>query len=132
MAASGSVGGRRLRTRLLGGFTAPSVRLEAIAPAGPPFFIFVATGRDATLLLPRDERVLEHGSPEDVLDAVAGVPLNPIDLRAVLTGCAIAPEPAEARQPNADWRIVPDGAGHVYLHREAPSGPWRLTNCASR
>src|SRR5206468_367196 len=68
IAASGSVGGRRLRARLLGGFTAPSVRLEAIAPAGPPFFIFVATGRDATLLLPRDERVLEHGEPAAVLE----------------------------------------------------------------
>src|SRR5947209_7356105 len=61
--ASGSVGGRRLRARLLGGFMVTSVRLEAVAPAGAPFFIFVATGRDATLLLARDERVLEHGDP---------------------------------------------------------------------
>src|SRR5436190_13035380 len=76
IAVSGSVGGRRLRARLLGGFTTPSVRLEAIAPAGPPFFIFVATGRDATLLLPRDERVLEHGEPAAVLEAIAGIPLE--------------------------------------------------------
>ena len=127
IAVSGSVGGQRLRGHMLVGASRPaSVRLEAAAPFGAPLFIFVARGTDATLLLPRDERVLEHGSPEDVLDAVAGVPLNPIDLGAVLTGCAIAPEPAEARQPNADWRIVPDGEGRLYLHREAPSGPWRL------
>jgi hypothetical protein len=127
IAVAGSVGGQRLRGHMLVGVSRPaSVRLEAAAPFGAPFFIFVARGTDATLLLPRDDRVLEHGRPEDVLGAVAGVPLNPIDLRAVLTGCAIAPEPAEARQPNAEWRIVPDGGGRVYLHREAPSGPWRL------
>ena len=51
-----------------------------MAPFGQPLFIFVATGDDATLLLPRDERVLEHGRPDAVLEAVAGVPLGAADL----------------------------------------------------
>ena len=52
-----------------------------MAPFGPPIFIFVATSDDATLLLPRDDRVLEHGRSDAVLDAVAGVPLSAADLR---------------------------------------------------
>ena len=47
VAVSGSVGGHRLRGRLLAGVAAPaSARLEAVAPFGRPVFIFVApTGR---------------------------------------------------------------------------------------
>ena len=127
IAVTGSVGGQRVRGHMLVGVARPaSVRLEAAAPFGAPLFIFVARGTDATLLLPRDDRVLEHGRPEEVLDAVAGVPLDPIDLRSVLTGCALAPDASDARQPNADWRIVPDGPGHLYMHRDGPGRPWRL------
>ena len=81
------------------GVAAPaSARLEAVAPFGPPLFIFAATDDDATLLLPRDERVLEHGRPAEVLDAVAGVPLErrrpARDADRLRAG---APEPAAAR-----------------------------------
>jgi len=65
---SGSVNGRRLRGRLLVGAAAPaSARIEAVAPFGQPLFIFVARGNDATLLLPRDNRALEHGRAASVL-----------------------------------------------------------------
>src|SRR3954470_6781446 len=70
IAVSGSVGGQRVRARLAGGFAPPSVRLEAVAPFGAPLFIFVANGPDATLLLPRDGRVVEHGKPEELLAAI--------------------------------------------------------------
>lgn len=130
---SGSVGGRGLRARLLAGLAAPSsARLEAVAPFGQPAFFFVARDNQATLLLPRDRRVLEHGRPADVLAAVAGVPLDASELRTALTGCAVAPRGAEARSAGADWRIVPDGTGEVYLHRDAPSGPWRLVAALRR
>ena len=77
IAITGSAGGHRVRGRLLAGVAAPaSVRLEFVAPFGPPLFIFAATGSDATLVLPRDERVVEHGDPAVVLNAVAGVPLD--------------------------------------------------------
>ena len=88
IAVSGSVGASRTRGRLAAGLAAPaSARLEAVAPFGEPLFIFAATGNDATLLLPRDRRVLEHGPPDEVLEAIAGVPLGAADLRATLTGC---------------------------------------------
>ena len=127
IAASGSVGGQRLSVRLLAGLAAPaSVRLEAIAPFGQPAFIFVARDNDATLLLPRDRRVLEHGPPAAVLEAVAGVPLDAADLRIALTGCATVPRANDARQVGEDWRIVPDGRGEVYLHRESRTAPWHI------
>src|SRR4051812_211065 len=75
---SGSVGGQRLRGHMIVGVAGPpvrgpaapgvtSIRLEAASPFGAPLFIFVARGAEATLLLPRDDRVLEHGKPDEVL-----------------------------------------------------------------
>ena len=85
---SGSIQGRRVRARLLAGVTSDAARLEAVAPVGQPFFIFVAHGDDSTLLLPRDSRILAHGQPRDVMEAVAGVALTPRELLEALTGCA--------------------------------------------
>src|SRR5262245_55325481 len=61
IAVTGSVRGRRLRGRLLAGLAPPaSARLEAPAPFGEPLFIFAARDEEATLLLPRDNRVLRR------------------------------------------------------------------------
>jgi hypothetical protein len=129
VAASGKAAGSRFRGRLSTGVAAPaSARIEAVAPFGPPIFIFVANGDDATLLLPRDERILEHGRPNDVLGAVAGVPLNAADLFQTLTGCSPSGAPAQGTERGPDWRVLADAAGatELYLHREAVSQPWRL------
>jgi hypothetical protein len=127
IAASGSVGGHRLRARLLGGFTTAAVRLEAVAPAGQPFFIFVASGRDATLLLPRDDRVLEHGEPAAVLEVIAGVPLEPSELLQTLTGCATSERWTTARAIGADWRVAEGEHGaKLYLHRDSSTASWRV------
>ena len=68
---AGSVGGRRLRARLLTGLASPaSARIEAFA-FGQQIFFFVARGDDGTLLLTRERRVLEHGRPAAMLEAVA-------------------------------------------------------------
>jgi len=132
---SGSLDGQRVRGRLIAGVARPaSARLEAAAPFGAPLFIFVARGDEATLLLPRDDRKIEHGKPGEVLDAVAGVPLDAATLRAALTGCTIgpgrvpesAPDAAGARAIGSEWRLVRDGDGDVYLRRAAPTGVWRL------
>lgn len=138
VAVSGLVGGKRVRGRLLAGVAAPaSVRIEAVAPFGPPAFILVAHDNDATLILPRDDRVLEHGRPDAVLEAVTGVPVGAADLRATLTGCASSPQ-VTARQVG-DWRIVtPAGAGdrpverEWYLRRERAAGMWRLVTAVHR
>jgi hypothetical protein len=134
VAASGKVSGQRFRVRLSAGVAAPaSARLEAVAPFGPPIFILAATNDEATLLLPRDDRVLQRGRSAEVLDAVAGVPLSAADLHAVLTGCAPAATGAEGRELGADWRLVNDTtAGALYLHRQGPSQPWQLVSVVGR
>ena len=127
IAASGSIAGERVRGRMVAGVARPaSARLEAAAPFGAPLFIFVARDDDATLLLPRDDRVLRHGRPDRVLEAIAGVPLDPAALRVSLTGCAEAPNADEARAIGDDWRIVRDGTGEIYLHRDSHTAPWRV------
>lgn len=138
IAVSGSVGGERVRGRMLAGVAAPaSVRLEAVAPFGPPVFIFVARNDDATLILPRDDRVLEHGRPDEVLEAVTGVPVGAADLNTTLTGCASSPQ-VTGRQVG-DWRILtPAGADDQavesgwYLRREPTPGMWRLVTAVHR
>ena len=101
----------RLRGRVIAGFERPaSMRLEGVAPFGPPAFILVARGGDATLLLPRDERVVRGASPEDVLGALTGVALAPADLLAVLTGCVV-PRSGAARRPPARQRLGVDRSG---------------------
>jgi hypothetical protein len=134
VAASGKAAGQKFRARLSVGVSAPaSARLEAVAPFGPPGFILVATGDDATLLLPRDDRILQHGRPADVLDAVAGVPLSAADLHAVLTGCATDPSQPQGRDLGTDWRVVSDAAGDsLYLHRSGGTQPWQLVAIVRR
>lgn len=126
---SGRVGGQRLRARLLLGVAAPDrARIEAVA-FGQPVFTFVASGGDATLVLTQDNRVLEHGPPAGVLEAVTGAPLDPAALRAVLTGCATPAETVAAQARGADWRVISttaDSGSEWYLRRENATSPWRL------
>jgi hypothetical protein len=130
---SGSIEGRPVRGTLLAGVARPaSVRLEAVAPAGPPLFIFTAQDDNATLLLPREDRFVEHERPEAVLEAVAAIPMTAGELRQALTGCAAEPDPVNARGAGPDWRIVPDRAGDVYLHRIGQKDPWRLVAAIRR
>jgi outer membrane lipoprotein-sorting protein len=127
VAVAGSVGGQRLRGRLLLGLAEPdAARIEAVAPFGPPLFIFVARNRDATLLLPREDRVLAHGRPADVLDAIAGLPLDAPDLRRALTACPAPPGRGSGRAFGDDWRVVGEPEAAVYLHRDGRTAPWRI------
>jgi hypothetical protein len=122
----GSVAGRRLRGRLLAGLASPaSARLEGIAPVGQPIFILVTTGDAATLLMPGEERVLEHGRPAEVLEALAGVALDAIELRRTLTGCAL-PATGNGRRFGDDWRVVNSGSSDLYLHRSPRDARWQL------
>lgn len=134
VAVSGSANGRRVRGRLSAGVAAPgSARLEAVAPFGAPIFIFVASGGDASLLLSRENRVFEHGHPDDVLEAAAGAPLNAEDLLHVLTGCAPGEPVRDGRRTGNDWRIATTTKGdELYLRRESGSAPWRLVAIVRR
>jgi hypothetical protein len=136
IAVRGGVAGRRVRGRLLAGVERPSsVRLEAVAPFGPPVFIFTARGDDASLLLPRDDRVLEHGQPAGLLDAVAGIPLGSDDLASTLTGCVPSGInlSANAKGFGDSWLVLEDPAGdEMYLRREAARSPWQLAATVRR
>ncbi len=125
---SGRVASQKLRGRATLGLSAPaSLRLEGVAPFGPPAFILVADGLRATLLLPRDHRVLADAPPAAILGALVGLSLGPADLLALLSGCIVsAPEAEAGRRFGADWaRIDLAGGATAYLQRDRQRG-WRI------
>jgi hypothetical protein len=127
VAVSGWAGRQRIRARLLAGFASPgAIRLEAVAPFGRPGFILAADARAATLLLPRDGRVLTGAAPADILSALSGIPLSPDDLRQTLAGCPPGVAALGATRYGTDWLVIDYGAaGRGYL-RSRGSG-WVLT-----
>lgn len=132
LGVSGRVGGRRLRGRLLAGLSAPaSAYLDAPAPFGSSLFLLAAQDGEATLLLPRDRRVLERGRPDAVLEAITGVPLAPDDLRLTLTGCAPATDATGAQRPAEAWRVIP-GEQELYLHKARDAEPWHVVAVVHR
>lgn len=124
---AGRAGVERLRGRVVAGFMRPdAMRLEGVAPFGPPAFVLVASGGRATLLLPRDSAVLRDAPPDQVLGALTGVELQPADLQAVLTGC-VTPAPAalSGRLHGNGWASITTASGAVlYLEREGDR--WKL------
>jgi hypothetical protein len=89
-ALSGKIGARRARGRLILGSAADGrLRLEGVAPFGAPVFVLAADGASTTLLLPREDRVLAGVPVADVLDALAGLRLEALDVHAMLTGCGV-------------------------------------------
>jgi hypothetical protein len=123
---SGRAGRQKLRAKLIAGFEAPeALRLEAVAPFGPPGFILAGRGGEATLLLPRDDRVLTGAAPADVLEALAGLSMTPGDLRLALAGCpAAAPTAVGGATHAAGWTVVDLGpAGTAYLRSRGSAPP---------
>jgi hypothetical protein len=71
LALAGRAGPDKLRGRVQAGFTRPSaMRLEGVAPFGPPAFILVARDRTATLVLPRESGVLRGAQADEILGAL--------------------------------------------------------------
>jgi hypothetical protein len=86
---SGSVGRTRVRaTLLVGADRDGNARIEALAGPGGPVLVLTARAEAATLVLPREQQVLQDASVEQVLEALVGVPLRADDLAMTLTGCA--------------------------------------------
>jgi hypothetical protein len=126
-AVSGTADGRRVRGRLHLGVASPaSARLEAVAPFGQPLFIVVARDGLVTRVLTRPDRILRDEDPAQVLEAIAGVPLDPAELGATLTACAEMPAGSDARRLGNDGRVVTSGAVDFYVRREGSTAPWRL------
>ena len=127
LSISGRVGGGRLRGRVIAGFERPSaMRLEGVAPFGPPAFILVARAGLATLLMPRDGRLVADAPPAAVIEALAGVLVTPDDLRAILAGCLTDnPAPVAARAYAGGWAAVDlQGGGMAYAKQQAQG--WRI------
>lgn len=125
---SGNAGRQRLRGRVIAGFAPGAMQMEGVAPFGSPAFILAADATRGTLLLPRDNRVLENAAPQAILDALIGVALGPDDLRAAISGCFVAQsDPSSGREYGPDWISVelPSGAT-AYLQRQG--GRWRLVS----
>jgi hypothetical protein len=118
MSLSGRAGSTKLRGRVDAGFEAPArARLEGIAPFGKPVFILVADGDRGTLVLPREDRVLADAPPDRIVEALAGVPLDPAALRTIVSGCGFgagAPVGNGQRFPNG-WVTGTVGEAVAYL-----------------
>lgn len=122
---AGRAGGRSLRGRAIAGFERPgSMRLEGVAPFGPPAFVLATRAGAATLVLPRDNRVLRDAPAEDILGALTGVALAPADLQAILTGCVVAsPGATGGRVHQNGWASI-DLTGGATLFLEREDGAW--------
>jgi hypothetical protein len=125
LAISGRVAGHRFRAKIDAGFATPArVRLEMPAP-GKPLFTFVADGDEATLVLPRDGRVLQKASSTATLEALAGVAVGPADLRSIVSGCGVvARDPSGARAFDGGWAAI-DGNGATNWLQQI-NGAWRV------
>lgn len=115
---SGRAGAQRLRGRIVAGFAEPSaIRLEGVV-LGRTIFILVSKEDDATLLLPRDDRIVRDAPPEAIVEALAGVALTPGELRAAVAGCGLgAGIPVSGRTLNEEWATVEIGGELTYLRR---------------
>ncbi|MFN2444055.1 MAG: hypothetical protein ABR606_00475 [Vicinamibacterales bacterium] len=137
IALSGRAGSERLRGRLHAGFAAPqAIRLEGIAPFGPPAFVLAGQQDRATLFFPRENRVLPDTPVADVLERLTGLDLGADDLRLVLSGCLVAEAPTSGGQSWTNgWKSVPLAPDRVAYLRQASAmwvvagadyGAWRI------
>jgi hypothetical protein len=141
LSLSGRAGGERVRGRILTGLEAGgAVRLEAVAPFGAPFFILAGRAERATLVLPRERRVLKDTGVAEVLERITGLALGADDLRLILSGCLVdKAAPSDGRQWGGGWRAVTIGPERIaYLRVQngqlvltaADYGPWHVDYAA--
>lgn len=120
LAISGRAGDANLRGRVRAALAEPaSLRLEGLTPFGGPAFVLVVGHEPAILLLSRERRVVTNATGRDLLEILAGLPLDPADFRAVVTGCLVRdPRPLGARSyPNGWVGVDVEGDATVYLQQ---------------
>jgi hypothetical protein len=137
LSLSGRAGNERVRGRILTGLeSGGAVRLEAVAPFGAPFFVLAGRAERATLVLPREHRVLKDTAVRDVLERITGLALGADDLRLILSGCLVDKAvPSDGRQWDGGWKAVtigPDRVAFVRMQNGQPVltaadyGPWHV------
>ncbi len=126
LSLAGRAGGERLRGRVIAGLErGGAARLEGVAPFGAPIFILAARAESATLLLPRDRRVLRDTAVSTVLERLTGLPLSAAELLQALTGCVGSGAAREGQAWDGGWLGVrTDDERTVLLRRQA--GTWRV------
>jgi hypothetical protein len=126
MGMSGKAGSSTVRGRIDAGFAAPDrARLEGVHPVfGRPVFVLVAEGGRGTLVLTREDRVLRDAPPEQIVEALAGVPLGADALRTAVAGCGFGGSAGEGREYPNGWIAASTGGGDTYLRRGA--GGWEV------
>lgn len=125
MAMSGKAGGNKLRGRIDAGFAAPGrARLEGIPPFGKPVFVLVADGDKGTLVLTREDRVLRDAPPDQIVEALAGVPLGPDALRTAIAGCGFGAPPTDGRAYSNGWVAAVSSEGTTFLRPR--EGGWEV------
>lgn len=123
---SGRAGDQRLRGRIIAGLErGGSARLEGVAPFGAPLFILAARDERATLLLPRDHRVLDDTPVARVVERLTGLALGADDLLQALAGCVGAGAATNGRLWPGGWEAVEAPGGRTVLLRQQ-SGAWQL------
>ena len=136
LSLSGKAGAEKIRGKVQAGLErGGSVRLEGVAPFGAPVFILAGKSDKATLLLPRDHRVLRDTAVATVLERLTGLALNADDLRMILSGCLVEnAAPADGRRWSSGWQAVTAGDRTAYLASQqgrtvvvaADFGQWRV------
>jgi hypothetical protein len=124
----GKAGRSKIRGRVLAGFErGGSLRLEAPAPFGAPVFILVSRANRATLLLPRDRRILSDVAVDDVLEAITGLRRSSDDVLALLAGClaADAASAGTGQRSSGGWLRV-GLTGGVTAFLASDGGRWRV------
>jgi hypothetical protein len=129
LSLSGRAGSTKLSARIDAGFAEPArLRLEGyprVNFGGKPFFVLVANGPTATLVLTRDDRVLRSASSSAIIEALAGVALEPDELRALVSGCALgAGQPSAGRAFENGWAAIDSGDSTLFLRQL--EGQWRI------
>lgn len=137
LALTGRSASERVRGRLHAGFAAPdALRLEAVAPFGPPVFLLAGDDKSATLLLPRENAALTDAEVPALLERMTGLPFSAGELRALLSACLFAGDASVGGRAWSDqWRSVSVGENRtVYLRALADGwavaavdfGDWRV------
>ena len=134
---AGRTGTQRMRGRVIAGLARPSsIRLEGVAPFGPPVFVLTAGADGAVLVLPRDHRVVRAAAAGAILEAITGLAWEPADLLAVLTGCVESdPVVVSGLQHRGGWaslqlrggsRLWVERVGRGWQVRAASRDRWRI------